>query len=327
MDDLRLLRDLGQELEHEPPASLARQRRRLVEGGRPRRWWPFRPTGWLTAGLVAAATVAVVVASTVLFGGTQQTRIGRPSKASDATTVLVIGTDRGQPNRRAESVLLVHLPAGEGAPRLVSVPPDLLVGLPVCARSGAEGLIGAAYEADKGAECLVTAVEKLTAVRVDHRVEVDFGGFAQLVDAVGGVEITLGKPIDHRPSGLRLAAGRQVLDGEKALAYARLLPSGDRAQDSRAKRQYQVMKALLKRAVPVVKDPARLKPVLDAVNRAVTTDLDVEALARLAGRAGERPPVFDTVPNSPSGDVPVSQLKKPEAERLFNELRQPVVTS
>ncbi|GAA0952105.1 hypothetical protein GCM10009560_73450 [Nonomuraea longicatena] len=270
---------------------------------------------------MAAVTALVVAVPTVLLSD-QRSRVGGPPAASEPVNLLVIGTDRRTPvGKRAESVLLVHLPADGGPPRLVSVPPNLLVGLPDCARGGAEGQIGAAFEGDRGAECLAGAVEKLTDIRVDHRIEVNFSGFAKLVDTVGGVEVTLGRPIDHRASGLRLTAGRQVLDGAKALAYSRLLLSGDGAQDSRAKRQYKVMRALLERAVPVAKDPARLKPLLDAVNGAVTTDLDVEAMARLAGRTGERWPVFATVPSASQGGLPTLRLRKLEAERLFDELR------
>ncbi|MFC7717661.1 hypothetical protein [Nonomuraea recticatena] len=67
MDDLRMLRDLGHELEHEPPASLARQRHRYQDSPRRR----FRLGGWPMLGLAAVATAAAVAVPMVLVGGQQ----------------------------------------------------------------------------------------------------------------------------------------------------------------------------------------------------------------------------------------------------------------
>ncbi|SEL53192.1 LCP family protein [Nonomuraea pusilla] len=334
MDDLDLLRDFGRELEHEPPATLARQRDRHLRV-RPRRRW----TGWWTAGLVAVATALAVAVPAVLVGG----RAPAPPSAggvgavdvSGALNVLLIGSDTrdGDGNARygprmrgagarSDSIVIVHLPADRGRATAVSVPRDSMVPIPRCGSSPARtDMINSAYDTG-GASCLRTALEKLTGLRIAHTVEVDFTGFKSMVDALGGVEVTLPRAVDDRASKLRLPAGKSMLNGEAALGYARLRHYGDGSDVARIKRQAQLLRAMLDKVKTAAADPQRLRAFLGEVRAAVRTDLDLEAMYQLADGLRQTSVTFVTVPYAPHPrDRNRLQWKQPEARRLFDGLR------
>lgn len=69
-----------------------------------------------------------------------------------------------------------------------------------------------------GIQCQWKVVEQLTGIHIDHFVSVDFTGFKEMVDAIGGVEMCIPHPIDDPKAHLKLDAGRQTLNGEQALA-------------------------------------------------------------------------------------------------------------
>lgn len=83
-----------------------------------------------------------------------------------------------------------------------------------------------------GAACTIRTVEKLTDVRVDHHMVIDFDGFKQLVDSVGGVQVCLPDPVRDRDAKLDLPAGRQTLRGEDALGYVRARQSFGNGSDT-----------------------------------------------------------------------------------------------
>src|SRR5690625_7851674 len=71
------------------------------------------------------------------------------------------------------------------------------------------------------AACTIRTIEQMSGVYVDDFVVVDFAGFINVVDALGGVPMCIPEPINDRRAHLELEAGQQVLDGEEALGYAR----------------------------------------------------------------------------------------------------------
>ncbi|MFI7419277.1 LCP family protein [Nonomuraea sp. NPDC049684] len=337
MDDLRMLRDLGGELEHEPPPTLARQRDRLLRE-RPRRRW----TAYWTAGLVAVGTAAAVAVPTMLVNGNTvagPSTGARPVDMTGARNILVIGSDtRGGPGnakygpalartpdkggRRSDTILLVHVPADRGQAVGISVPRDSIVQIPSCGSDPArKDMINSAYDSG-GAGCLRKTLEKLTGVRVDHTVEVDFAGFKGMVDALGGVQITLRSPVDDKASKLRLPAGKVMLDGESALGYARLRRYGDGSDVQRIKRQQILLLAMLKKARSTVADPARLRGFLGEVRKSVRTDLSLEAMVELAKSMPATQVAFATVPWKPAQDDPNRvEWQQPDAQKLFDRLR------
>lgn len=135
-----------------------------------------------------------------------------------------------------------------------------------------------------GSACTIRTVEKLTGVRIDHHMVVDFHGFKDMVDAVDGVEICLTKPINDKAAKLKLPAGRVTLNGEQALGYVRARKSiGNGSDTDRMDRQQRFLGALVNKVQSndVLLNPVRLYPVLDAATSSLTTDPDLASLRGL----------------------------------------------
>jgi LCP family protein required for cell wall assembly len=146
--------------------------------------------------------------------------------------------------KRTDSVILVHVPAGEGKPALISLPRDSYVPIP----GHGKNKINAAY-AMGGPKLLVETIEQVTNVHVDGYVEIGFGGFASVVDSLGGVDICVATAMDDPKAGINLKAGCQTLDGPKALGYVRARYSDPLGDIGRAKRQRQFLGAIMHQAL------------------------------------------------------------------------------
>ncbi|ETW22249.1 LytTR family transcriptional regulator [Mycobacterium gastri 'Wayne'] len=192
---------------------------------------------------------------------------------------LATGGDVG--TGRTDTILLVHVPGfGSSTPTtLVSIPRDSSVPIPGHGRDK----INSAFVTG-GAPLLVQTVEQATGLRVDHYAEVGFGGFAELVDALGGVNMCLSEPIRDPLAGIDLPAGCQQLDGRRGLGYVRSRAT-PRADLDRMLNQRQFMAALLHRAgSPAVwLNPWRWYAVPHAATAALTVDQGTHVfdLARL----------------------------------------------
>lgn len=151
-----------------------------------------------------------------------------PAVPSVPRTFLIVGTDsRGDlpddfedffgefSGSRTDVIMLVHFVPGEGA-QLVSIPRDLKVDIP----GWQTNRINAAY-ARGGADLLVQTVRRELDISINHYIEIGFGGFAQLVDAIGGVTLDFPYPARDQKSGLDVEQGLVHLDAEQALAYVR----------------------------------------------------------------------------------------------------------
>ncbi|CAM5670208.1 LCP family protein [Streptomyces griseomycini] len=271
----------------------------------------------------------------------------------DARNILLIGSDSraGEENRRygrdvgterSDTAILLHLSAGRRSATAVSIPRDLMVDVPGCLRrdgTRTEPVFAAfntAFERG-GSACSVRTVEKLTDIRVDHHVVVDFRGFKEMVDAVDGVEVCLPEPIDDKDAELELPAGRVTLNGEQALGYVRVRKSlGDGSDTDRMERQQRFLGALVSKvhSNDVLLNPVKLYPVLDAATSSLTTDPELASLRGLYElvRGLRNIPTervqFLTVPREAYvHDVNRDQLAEPAAEELFDRLRRdaPVV--
>ncbi len=220
-----------------------------------------------------------------------------------ALNILVLGSDSrsGKANRklgggdsagaRSDTAMVVHIDAGRTRATVVSIPRDTLVTRPSCPLpSGGstavahQVMFNTAY-ALGGPVCAVKTVESITGVRMDHYMEVDFSGFAKLVDALGGVDITTAQDIDDDKSRLHLKAGTHHLDGTRALALARTRYGvGDRSDLGRIGLQQKLVKALLAQMArtSLLTDPARLYRVADAATAGLTTDTGLDSLGELS---------------------------------------------
>src|SRR5690606_18985318 len=102
---------------------------------------------------------------------------------------------------------------------LVSFPRDLIVTTP----DYPNGIkINAVYASGKGPRRLVKTIEQVTNLRIDHYAEIGLGGFATMVDAIGGVEMTIPKDMVDGSNGQKLKAGTYKLNGAQALTFVRM---------------------------------------------------------------------------------------------------------
>ncbi|WP_109003087.1 LCP family protein [Streptomyces rishiriensis] len=221
---------------------------------------------------------------------------------TEATNILVLGSDSrsGKENQRlgggdstgarSDTAMVVHVDAGRTTATVASIPRDTLVTRPSCPLSGG-GSTSVAYGAMfntaysvGGPVCAVKTVESITGVRMDHYVEVDFSGFAKLVDALGGVTVTTDEDIDDDDSHLHLEAGVHHLNGARALALARTRHGiGDGSDLGRIGLQHKLVKALLEQiaSTDLLTSPGRLYEVADAITGSLTTDTGLDSLSEL----------------------------------------------
>ncbi|WRZ61944.1 LCP family protein [Streptomyces sp. NBC_01294] len=272
----------------------------------------------------------------------------RPTHAATgAQNILLIGSDSrsGKDNagygqdggtQRSDTTILLHLPEDRRSATAVSIPRDLMAEIPPCLRADGSrtgerfAQFNWAFQWG-GAACTIRTVEKLTGIRIDHHMVIDFGGFKKMVDAVGGVEVCLKEPVDDAEAKLRLAAGRQTLRGEQALGFVRARYSlGDGSDTERMERQQQFLGSLVKKVQSngVLLNPARLYPLLDAATSSVTTDpglASLRGLYELVRGVRDIPTdqvKFLTVPRRPyAADPNRDELVEPDAARLFGQLR------
>ena len=152
---------------------------------------------------------------------------------------LGTGNAAGQ---RTDSIMLLH--TGDGPNLLMSIPRDSLVDVP----GHGTTKINSAF-AFGGAKLLTQTVEQATGIRVDEYVEIGFGGFVDLVDAVGGVEICPKQRMQDKLAKLNIKKGCQEADGPTALAYSRSRHTSGLGDIDRAKHQREVVSAIGKKAL------------------------------------------------------------------------------
>lgn len=159
------------------------------------------------------------------------------SKAQQKT--LGTGSTQGQ---RTDTVMILYVPPS-GRPALISVPRDSYVTIP----KNGKNKINAAF-AFGGPQLLVQTIETSTGLRVDGYLEIGFGGFVSIIDALDGIKMCLPSAIKDRDSHLDLPQGCQTLNGTNALGYVRMRKADPRGDLGRVERQRQMLAAVAKKA-------------------------------------------------------------------------------
>ncbi|MGW2656082.1 LCP family protein [Streptomyces sp. NPDC001478] len=222
--------------------------------------------------------------------------IERP-EGGDGTNYLIVGSDSREgmtaddkkrlhtgsaEGKRTDSMMILH--DGSNGPTLVSLPRDSNVEIPSFVGSesgkrypgkGRTTKLNAAY-AEDGPELLVRTVEFNTGLRIDHYVEIGFGGFAKIVDSIGGVELDIPKAFKDKWSGADFQAGKQTLDGQQALAFVRTRHAFTSDLD-RTKNQQKFLSALAAQtATPsTILNPFKLYPTMGAGLDTLIVDKDM----------------------------------------------------
>ncbi|MFE5997737.1 LCP family protein [Streptomyces sp. NPDC056454] len=223
--------------------------------------------------------------------------IERPGEG-EGTNYLIVGSDSREgmsaeekkrlrtgsaEGKRTDSMMILH--RGSNGPTLISLPRDSQVEIPSFKGSesgkmfqgtGRQVKLNAAY-AEDGPELLVRTVEFNTGLRIDHYVEIGFAGFAQIVDAIGGVELDIPKAFKDKKSGADFQAGKQTLNGEQSLAFVRTRYAFAGSDLDRTKNQQKFLAALASQtATPsTILNPFKLYPTLGAGLDTLIVDKDM----------------------------------------------------
>ncbi|MFE3503853.1 LCP family protein [Kitasatospora sp. NPDC059160] len=225
--------------------------------------------------------------------------------------VLLIGSDsRGGNNSdlgggedggaRSDTTILLHVYADHKHAVGISIPRNAIVPIPSCKlpngkwTKGGNDLFNAAFSvggSDGGnPACTQNTVEKVTGIRVDHTMVVDFNGFSAMTKAVNGVDVCLPKAIYegdinpnlHKKGNLVLPQGKQSVQGQQALDYVRLRHGiGDGSDIGRMKRQQAFMSSLATKMKKEGLSPTNLLPLADAATKSLTVDPGLDSADKL----------------------------------------------
>ncbi len=330
-------------------AEAGRGRRRRFDGRVPTRRQVVAIGAASLVFLSGAGAVGVYALYDRLNSNIKTVDIGkhRTSVGDGPLNILLIGSDSRAGNNgqyghddgaRSDTVMLLHVADDRKSATVASIPRDTMVQLPSCTLPNGSsstpqiGMFNSAFAAG-GAACTVKTVETLTNISVDHVLVVDFTGFKNIVDAIGGVPVTLDKAVNDPDSHLDLPAGTTVVTGEQALAFVRARHNlGDGSDIGRMGRQQQFLNSALNTLANngTLDDPAKLYRVLDAATKALTTDPALGSLSALADLADDikRVPRADitylTVPWQWYPADPNRVEFAPSAQALFDDLRNDV---
>ena len=217
--------------------------------------------------------------------------------------------------QRSDTVIVLHVAGDRKSAIAVSIPRDTMITLPTCKQDGKKvggyrARFNQAIEIG-GPGCTVKAVEQMSGLDISNFMLVDFGGFKRIVDAIGGVEICLAKPVNDKLSVLDLSAGKHVVKGEEALAFVRVRHGiSDGSDTSRIRRQQAFLSSLMRKVLSsgTLLNPASLLGVLDAATQSLTADpqlANIDNLKDLALSLKDLKPsavTFTTLPWVSNGD-------------------------
>ncbi|HEY3606869.1 MAG TPA: LCP family protein [Pseudonocardiaceae bacterium] len=274
-----------------PPPANNRPGGRPPGGGLP----PRRRRRWRIRRIIAVLLVLLVVGAVVMWFSMDSSlhRVsalsdyaGRPAQGA-GTNWLVAGSDSRQgltaaqaaqlhtgdasavSGGRTDTIMVVHLPANSTKPTMVSLLRDSWVSIP----GHGNNKINAAY-AFGGPALLVRTVEQATGLRIDHYAEIGLGGFAGVVDDVGGVTMCLPQAVQDSYAGINLPAGCQNLNGANALGYVRSRHAFATSDFARTQHQREFLGALAGKITSpgVLLNPFALFPVLFDLPGNLTVD-------------------------------------------------------
>jgi LCP family protein required for cell wall assembly len=316
-------------------------------GGGWRRWTRPKRIAGVLAVLVALAVLATAGTYFYLNSKLHRANVlvnyaGRPAPGS-GTNWLITGSDSRQGltvaqerkyvtgfdigGQRSDTILVLHIPAGGGRPLLISIPRDSYVSIP------GHGMdkINAAYDLG-GPQLLAETVQDDTGLYISHYMGIGFGGFVNVVNAVGGVRMCLTAPLHDVSSGVDLKAGCQVLNGGQALAYVRDRHNFATQDLQREQDQRLFLKALLSKmtSTGVILNPFAALPAASGAADTLTVDNGTSLYDLVRVAMAMRNPETTTVPIASSNYVTAAGdsvlWNSQQAKALFSDLNtgQPV---
>jgi LCP family protein required for cell wall assembly len=235
------------------------------------------------------------------------------SDVRDGENALIGGEVEGM---RSDTTIIVHISAARDRVEMVSIPRDSHVQIPDClfydgtssrpqeARFNAAFATGAKNDdVGEAAACTIRTVQALTGITIDGWVVVDFAGFRNMVDALGGVSMCLPEDMSSDLANLYITGSPefQTLDGSTALAFARARTGkglGNGSDIMRIARQQQLLGTIAKDVLSrnILTDSAALYRFLNATTQSLKADPDTGNITNLVG-------LGFSLQNVPSGNI------------------------
>ena len=242
---------------------------------------------------LAFGTVTASINKIDAFAGLEE----RPEKTSSAINYLLVGSDTREgltkeelkllrvgsvataAGKRSDTMLLVHISKSRDKAVLISIPRDTFALIPEHTTKAGKVIPAVHSKINSsfnwgGAPLLIQTIENMTQLKIDHYVEVNFAGFARIVDSLGGIEVCTKKNINDPKSHLILEAGVHTLDGIEALKYVRTREFDGMGDLGRMQRQQAFMSSVLHKATSagVLLNPITMTSFINSALSAVTTD-------------------------------------------------------
>lgn len=267
------------------------------------------------------------------------TRAGAANAAAGGTDA---STSDGVAN--SDTLMIAHI-SGDRHVTVLSIPRDTMIDAPTCkvwdgatgqlsdqtqpVTKGEKWHINSAYSVG-GPQCTVRAVQDLTGLKIDRVIGIDFAGFQNMVDALGGITVNVCRPVIDGELGTVIPdGGVQTIHGDTALNLVRARKvEGDTDSDlARIRRQQIVLSAILQQVTSAgtLLNPGKLDGFLQAfVQNTFTDNVTIDDLVALAQSMGNLDPsqvTFYTLPTVPSQDNPEAlDPAEPAASEVFNAL-------
>ncbi len=326
-------------------------------------------TGGITASLLLFAAVGSYLVYQHLNSNIHQVDISgmlghQPTDLHpQAENIVVIGSDtrNGQgggfgtnlTTDQSDTLMIVHISASRKWADIMSIPRDSWVSIPSCRMGNGQTSSPTSFKINEafalgnldgnhttlGTACTIKTLEQNTGIHIDHFVAINFAGFRDMVNALGGVQECNTTPIDDPKSGLNLTAGHHMLNGVQALGYVRARYTlGNGSDLERIGRQQAFMSSLVSRVKSQLLNPLAIYNFLNAATKSVTIDTGLGGIHGLYNLASslknmQRSQVtFFTVPTYPRALVdPTDNANvmwtQPEASLIFQAFQDDIPVS
>ncbi|MBO3642850.1 LCP family protein [Streptococcus suis] len=211
-----------------------------------------------------------------------------PIDATEPLTILLMGVDMDQATRggdweggRSDSMILVTVNPKTKETNMMSLTRDIMVEIAEASgeSSGTVEKLNHSYSYGQAPMAIAT-IEKMMDINIDRYIEINMDGLVELVDAVGGIEVnnTLGFPIsisEHEPAYTSIVQpGKQLVNGDQALVYARMRYDDPEGDIGRQRRQREVITAIIKKLLQL-DGLTQYKKILTAISNNMRTNIEI----------------------------------------------------
>ncbi|HEL1985944.1 TPA: LCP family protein [Streptococcus suis] len=211
-----------------------------------------------------------------------------PIDATEPLTILLMGVDMDQATRggdweggRSDSMILVTVNPKTKETSMMSLTRDIMVEIAEASgeSSGTVEKLNHSYSYGQAPMAIAT-IEKMMDINIDRYIEINMDGLVELVDAVGGIEVnnTLGFPIsisEHEPAYTSIVQpGKQLVNGNQALVYARMRYDDPEGDIGRQRRQREVITAIIKKLLQL-DGFTQYKKILTAISNNMRTNIEI----------------------------------------------------